>query len=196
MWLAVALSACLAAGSATPAASGQDFRDPVYAGIPSLGVSVTPLGAEAAAKIGLTEAQLAADVEQRIRQSGATVFAPVSSYLVARTAGGQPRESPYLIEVQVGLLPVGGDQWMVYTARVLFSQPVLLARMAEQKADGSLVFTPGRWVGNDVRATVWDRGMVAMEARARTARSIRDQVGALVDAFLKEFVAANPKAPQ
>jgi hypothetical protein len=85
---------------------------------------------------------------------------------------------------------------MVYTARVSFSQPVLLARMAEQKADGSLVFTPGRWVGNDVRATVWDRGMVAMEARAKTARSIRDQVGALVDAFLKEFAAANPKAPQ
>ncbi len=193
MWLAVALSACLAA---SPGQAGQDFRDPVYAGIPSLGVSVTPMRADAAAKIGLTDAQLASGVEQRIRQSGVTVFAPVSSYLVPKPAGDQPRESPYLIEVQVGLLPVGGEEWMVYTVRVTFSQPVLLARTAEQRPDGSLVFTPNKWVGSDVRATMWDRGMVAMEARAKSAQSIRTQVAALVDAFLKEFVAANPKAPQ
>jgi hypothetical protein len=195
MWLAAVLSACLVAGTGQAAPSGQDFRDPVYAGIPSLGVSVIPLNAAAAAKIGLTEAQLAADVEARIRKSGATVFAPVSSYLVAKPPSGQPQESSYLVEVNVSLLPVGGDQWMVYTARVSFSQPVLIARMAEQRPDGSLVFTPNRWVGNDVRGTVWQRGMVAMEARATAARSVRDQVGALVDAFLKEFAAANPKAP-
>ena len=193
MWLAVALGACLAA---SPGQAGQGFRDPVYAGIPSVGVSVAPLRADAAAKIGLTDAQLAADVEQRVRQSGVAVFAPVSSYLVAKPAGDEPRQSPYLLEVQVGLLPVGGDQWMVYTARVTFSQPVLIARMAEQKPDGSLVFTPDKWVGADVRATMWDRGMVAMEERAKSAQSIRMQVGAMVDAFLKELVAANPKPPK
>ena len=194
MWLAAALSAFLVVNPGQP--PGQDFRDPVYAAIPSLGVSVTPLRADAASKIGLTDAQLASDVEQRIRQRGVVVFAPVSSYLVAKPAGDRPRESPYLIEVQIGLLPVAGDQWVVYTARVAFSQPVLIARMAEQKPDGSLVFTPDKWVGTDVRGTVWERGMVAMESRAKTAQSIREQVGSMVDEFLKTFVAANPKPPQ
>jgi len=195
MWFAAVLGAWLAALAGMAGPLGQDYRDPVYAGIPSLGVSVTPLGAGAAAKIGLTEAQLVADVEARIRKSGVDVFAPVSPYLVAKPAGNQPRESPYLVEVQVSLLPVAGDQWIVFTARVSFSQPVLIARVAEQKPDGSLVFPPSRWVGNDVRGTVWQRGMVAMEARAKAAQSVRDQVGSLVDAFLKEFAAANPKAP-
>lgn len=122
---------------------------------------------------GLTTEQLQTDVELRLRKVGVRVLSE-SEWLATR-------EKPYLyVNINVFKTDPGGDVYYPYSISVALIQQVYLRR---RNSNEQLVLTP---------ATTWNKGLLGLLGRDKL-RSVREDVGELIDMFINAYLAANPK---
>lgn len=118
-----------------------------------------------AERLGITQDQIKTDVELRLRKAGIRVL--------AQTEKDKTPGMPYLY-VNVTALISSEAGLCVYGIEVHLKEIVTLARGL--KASGS----------------VWDTGKIG-SVGTQNIRKIRDGVGDLVDKFINDYLAANPK---
>ena len=116
---------------------------------------------------GITEAMLKTDVEMKLRVARIKVFDNRNDPDLDRT--GRP-------ELSIGVVAIKFDPAAVYVFLISLTQDVNLSR--------------GK---NPVRATTWIR-MGESHGGVDTAHEgIRKKIGDVVDAFINDYLAANPK---
>ena len=138
-----------------------------FRGLPGVQVVVEPLKPDAE-QDSLTESQLQTDVELRLRKAGIRVLTRQERLA---TPGG-----PFLyVNVNTWKSPPGFPGVYIYAFEVRLTQRVVLER------DIDIATHAGTWTASAV-------GKVG----AARLRDIREHVGDIVDAFINDFVIAQP----
>lgn len=143
----------------------EAFRE-TLAGLTGVNVQVAPMNADAE-RDGLTPSDLQTEVESRLRESGIRVL--TQTELFSAVAG-----TPFL-HLDVTTLRLNGVY--AYSLRLELWQAVRLTRDA---AIQSLAVT---WSTSGVIGTV----------RATHLGEVREAVRSMVDEFISDYLAANPK---
>lgn len=137
----------------------KPFRD-----VGTLAVLVESLGPDAR-KAGVSEDELKAFVELKLRQAGITV----------RDIGAHSLESPY-VYVNINLMYHEQIDHLSYSARISLQQTVRLLRN-----DSTLT------------AGTWEKESIAIVRREKAHGHIKDTVDTLLTFFLNSYLSANPK---
>jgi len=114
---------------------------------------------------GLTQSILKTDVELKLRKAGIQVLTRVEAYL---TQG-----IPYLSVNVIGL-KLESPRGFIYSVRVEFRQDVILSRNRSIEAS----------------STTWQKNTTGIHPNVRY---IREVVSDLVDEFMNDYLAVNPK---
>jgi hypothetical protein len=118
---------------------------------------------------GLTQSQIIVDVELRLRRAGVRVL--------TREEGLQVKGEP-LLYVNLNVIKAGfGNEMYIYSVSLQLDQDVWLAR-ADQPVKA--------------RGRTWETGSVGVVG-SRRLQSVREEVSDMIDKFLNDFLAANPK---
>jgi hypothetical protein len=165
--IAFALIVVLLAVLDQPAFSAESQERESLQGIESFGVFVRVRAGDAGArKLGITQDQLQRDLEERLRKAGIGVVENVRPYLLLSVS-----------IISISHPTVDGILAYLSSVHLKFRQ-------------GAVLDTSG------MRATVttWDE--IRFGARSPTKyldRQIRQSAGTLVDAFVNDYLAANPE---
>jgi hypothetical protein len=116
-----------------------------------------------AVRDGLTRDQIQTDVELRLRKAGINV---VNNTPAARA----------ILSIYAHLLKANGNLGYIYNC------DVHLAQLVTANANGVSVV-----------ATTWSTGMLGGVESSNMPRTIRDNIGDLVDDFLNAYLSVNPK---
>ncbi|MHC4913057.1 MAG: hypothetical protein ACYTE5_08650 [Planctomycetota bacterium] len=124
---------------------------------------------EGKGKAGLRGKQIQGDIEERLKQVGIRV---VSKQESARLAG-----SP-VVYVNISAFKIEHTPEYVYRAEVGLLQQVTLVRDRQIR----------------IMSITWNKGRLGYCPSRTLAKSVRETVGYLLDAFSKDYKAANPGA--
>ena len=147
-----------------PVAYADNLKQRALRGLGGVEVLVETIDLEAG-RLGLTEAQIQTDVELRLRKAGVRV-------LTEKESQETPGE-PYLY-VMINAFVDQTPTSVGFSIRVELMEQVTLAR------------------GFKARAAIWRTG-AAGTVGTGNIRKIRESVGDLVDKFINDYLAANPK---
>jgi hypothetical protein len=117
-----------------------------------------------AQRLGLTKGQIKTDIELRLRKAGIRM-------LTEKEWLGSP-DNPHL-SVTVNVITMGGSY--SFMVQLYLSEAVTLAR------------------GNSVMGVIWQTYRIGIGNEQNTATKTREQVGDMVDQFINDYLAANPK---
>ena len=169
----------------TTAIQAQSAQSTALQGLDSITVAIQALGGDAL-KMGLSEDRLRTKVELELRRSGIIVVTE------NQKVGGRPY---FYLAVNVIASPVG----FIYHIQVQMNEAVIAVRKM-----GSVIRN-ARAVGSkddlsDMKnsvttASVWSGGMMGSSNGDRAADYVERQVLGLVEKFLNDFLAANPRRP-
>jgi predicted secreted protein len=147
-------------------AAGAKWESRSLAGLQGIAVVVEQIDQEAK-RYGLTGEALQADTELKLRQNGIKVFSEQERL--------QTPEMPQLY-INVNVVVREEIEFSAANTHVAFKQVVLLKRDPT----------------NACVATTWEAGGVSMGETA-DLKGVREDVKALVDQFINDYLAANPK---
>jgi hypothetical protein len=146
-------------------AADSDFQRESLAGLRTVGVMIEELAPEAE-QGGLTSNLLQTDVEVRLRKAG------------LRVAEGPERlQAPAFVYVNVNTAKWPRPKVYAVSVSVQLMEPVSLVRNPARRR----------------LAATWDNGAVGLAHASDFAATVRAKVGDLVDRFLNDYLAANPK---
>jgi hypothetical protein len=159
----------LCGAAASAALAEADFQRETLHGLPGVWVVVEKLPAELE-QTGLTQGQVQADAEGRLRRAGVPILTQEECW---QTPG-----MPWLY-ITVALLKAGTATYAATVGEVL-NQEIMLTRNPQVKAFGS----------------TWDAGVHLGAVGAESLATVRDSVGSLVDKFIAAYQAVNAKGVQ
>lgn len=134
-------------------------------GLESIAVLVEGFRPEGA-KAGVSEEELKAFVELKLRQSG----------VVVRDINKHTLESPYLY-INVNLMYLEEIDHFTYSASVSLNQTVRLLRNE-----------------TTLTAATWNKGTVAIIRKNKAREDVKNSVDSLLTFFLNDYLSANPQA--
>jgi hypothetical protein len=117
-----------------------------------------------AQSLGLTKDQIKTDIELRLRKAGIRM-------LTEKEWLGSP-DYPHL-SVTVNVITIGGSY--SFMVQLYLSEAVTLAR------------------GNSVMGVIWQTYRIGIGNEPNTETKTKEQVGGMVDQFINDYLAANPK---
>lgn len=145
------------------ASQALTFQQNVLVGLEGVNVVVSPLDSTVR-HLGLTESQIQTDVELRLQKAGVRVLTVKEQ---VETPGG-----PFLY------VTVTANIWRgcrAYTVLVELYETVTLVR------------------GFQTAGVIWKKGVIRTSTKIPKERSIRDTLSDVVDVFINDYLAANPK---
>ena len=156
-------------------------------------------------ELGLTEDIIRTDVELKLKSANIKVFFEMTPYLYIRVTSFFIKNIPDHVVYSIS---IAARQEVVLTSlRVLKWDRITKRKAFESLCDKDIKTTEsicervrkGQLIGQDEKniigctASIWESGSVGIVPTSEMENTIRDEIKDLVDIFLNDYLAVNPK---